>query len=189
MIIYLLVMTMVLILRGNGKTKFSPYPKLKIKDDGISFYSTKRHRLRIGRANVMQVGSTIHLQQDKIYITLVNVDRVYTHDGYMYFNGLGDVRVVCNMRRVKRYFALRIDSDMLEVSAMQERAKVAMINHLFNMNECKELKEYISLISRVLNIRFAEDKIIVSKNKYNIPYTLYYKVHNVIKKVNVLGTK
>lgn len=162
-----------------------PFPKLKIRNDGIYFNSTKRHRLKIGCAKIMQVGTKVYMQQDKIYITIQNIDKVFVRDGYIYFKGLGEVKILCNMRPIKRYFALRIESNKIEVSNMQNKAKNAIINHLFNMNECVELREYLTLISKVLNIKVNAEKIVVRKNKYNIPFTLYYRVNNVIKKINI----
>ncbi len=183
--IYLLVMTIVMLLRKNIKTKFFPYPELKIKDDGIYFNSTRRHKIYISNAKVMQVGTTVYLKDYKINVTLINVDRIYLKDGNLYFNGLGEVRVLCNMRRVRRYFAIGIKSEQLEFDKMRTKAKMSLINHLFNINECNELKEYLSLITRVLNIRLTDDRVVISKNKYNISYTLYYKINNVIKKVRI----
>ncbi len=175
-----------MLLRNNAKLKIFPFPEFKIKDSGIYFSSNKRHKIYIHNAKFMQVGTNVYLRQGKIYITIQNIDRIFVKDNYLYFTALGEVKILCNMSRVKKYFNIYIKSPQIDVINMQKNAKNSMINHLFNINECDELKQYLKLVKQLLNIKLLSDKLVVGKNRYNIRYTLYYKIHKKIKKLNVI---
>ena len=187
-ILYLLIFGAVLIIQSLFKDRVHSIKNIRIKHNGITFSSRMRHRIYIADARMMQVGTICYLKNSKNYVIIKNIDRVYIKDNYLYFKALGEVFIQVNMAKLKNYFNIYVESESLEFESMRDRAKLSLINHLFNMSEGREVVDYIKLVKRVLNIRFESGKVIVAKNKFNIAYTLYYKANNVIHKINIKPT-
>ena len=187
-VLYLFVFTLVLVVCSMCRSCVANIDNISIRRDGVVFNSYHKHRIYIANANIMQVGTTCYLRQGKTLITINNIDHLYLRDHYLYFQAKGRVEIKVDLSKIGKYFNIYIKSDKLDFDKLQHRAQLSLINHLFNIADSKELREYMLLIRRVLNIKLDKDEVTIQCNKYNIEYTLYYKVHNVIKKINIRST-
>jgi len=130
----------------------------------------------------------VYLRQNKKMITLLNVDKVKVDEGYIYFKALGRVKILFSCKSIYRYFNLDIESDKIDIRDKRQQALQDMIDHLFDVNQSMILKRYIRFVREVMNIDFKNGKLTIKQNKFMIPYTLKYKLNNVIKQVKVNQT-
>ncbi|MBE5741055.1 MAG: hypothetical protein E7351_00775 [Clostridiales bacterium] len=185
---YFMTVFVVIFALNVRKTRYQPYPSLKLRRDGISFYSKSTHRIKAENTKVMQVENRVYLRQNKKMITLLNVDKVKVDEGYIYFKALGRVKILFSCKSIYRYFNLDIESDKIDIRDKRQQALQDMIDHLFDVNQSMILKRYIRFVREVMNIDFKNGKLTIKQNKFMIPYTLKYKLNNVIKQVKVNQT-
>ncbi len=136
----------------------------------------------------MQVDKIVYIKKDNKMIVLINVDNLCFKDDYMYFSALGKVKILFNCICFYKYFNIEISSQKFDLKDLQQTALLDILNNLFNLKNAKILLKYLKIITKVLNININKKKIVVKRNKFKIPYTLTYKVNNVLKRVKVNET-
>lgn len=187
-ICYFLTFCLTIVILNKRRIQYVSYPKLYLKKFGLVFYSFKTHRINIKDCKTMQVDKIVYIKKDSKMIILTNVDNLQFNDDYMYFSGLGKVKISFNCTCFYKYFNIDIDSKKLDLKNLKQLALLDVINNLFNLKNAKILLKYLKVITKVLNISINDKKIIVKRNKFKIPYILTYKVNNVLKRVNVNET-
>jgi len=162
-----------------------PLPHLCLTKGGLSFYSTKRHKLKVGDIKIMQLDNVCYLKSANKTVILKNVTKTQLKKGYVYFTSLGEVKVLFNCKLFYKYFNVDICSPKFDLTPLRLEALNEIANNLFSLNNCKKTKRYIFIISKILNIKLEENKIKIKQNKYFLPFKLTYKAKNIVKEVKI----
>ena len=179
---------LVINLKKTKKIKYKPLPKLYMKKDGITFTSTSTHRLKIENKKTMQIGNVLYFKTESKLIIISNVKEVRIVNEYLYFTALGNVKFTFDCEEFFRYFALSIKSQQFNLDELKQSAICDLINNNFDINFCKNAKNYINIIEKVLNICIFQEKIIIKPNKFKLSFTLTYKLNNKIKRIIINET-
>lgn len=185
---YFLILTIVFFLLYKRKFVYKPISRLNMTKYGITFHSNKKHRIRVGNVKFLMLKNTVYLKRNKKTVVIKNIDRVFLKSGFLYFRALGDVKIVFNCKSFYKYFNILIKSNEFDFYQLKNKALLDMIDNLFTLNECKSLVSFLNILHRILNISISDKNVIVKKNKYNISFSLIYKVNNQLKKININET-
>lgn len=182
---YLVTIFFTLLFCSLARRTTKPYPKLNLGRSGIYFYSQNRHKIRIDNAKVMQLDHSVYIKKNEKTIIINNVDRVYVIKDYLYFTALGNCQIVFNAKSFYRYFNISISSNKFDMEALKNEALQDIIEHIFNLKDCEKLKRFLNICNNILKIQLKNDKLIVKRNKFNLKFTLTYKLRDKLKMVNV----
>lgn len=188
MIIYLLTFGLVTKLKAKQLLRFKPFPKLRLKRNGVFFYSKLRHRVKIGNSKFMQIKNEIYLKTCDNVVVISNVDKVMFVDGYLYFTGIGLISIKLNLKDISNYFNIDIMSEKFSLEEQKQQAILDILNNQFNLKNCERLNKYINNIRSILNIDICSKQIVIKQNQFKLPFVLTYKLNNKIKKVYVNQT-
>lgn len=181
-VLTLFIVTLLIYLKNNITKKL---PVLRLSKDGIVFYSKKRHKIVVGIVKILEMNNAVYIKNKNKTIILKNVKNVINKNNYLYFTAKGEVKILFNVKPYFRYFNIKIISPSFDISSQKYDALNSMINNLFSLHKCAELTRYINVITNILNITITDQQVIVGKNKYNLNYTLVYKLNNTYKRVLV----
>lgn len=176
-----------LILRFK-KIKFAPLTNLYMKKNGIVFKSNKNHRLYVENCKLMQLDKMVYITKNNKMIILNNVDNVRIVKNFIYFKALGKVEIIYNFKEFYRYFNIDILSNKIDINQLKQLALVNAVENIFDLKNAEILIKYLKILKNVLNISLFKEKIVIKKNKFKIPFTVKYRVGNVVKYVNINET-
>ncbi len=162
-----------------------PIKNAKVNKYGISFSSTSRHKLKLYDAKILELGNSIYLKQNDKTIVIKNATKSIKTKKYLYFSSLGETKIIFNTKSFYKYFNIEIKSQTFDLTELKHKSINEMLNNLFDLNNCYELKRYLKIIIDILNIRITDNKISVKKNDFNLTFQLIYKLNNQIKKINI----
>ena len=165
-----------------------PIKNAKVNKYGISFLSTSRHKLRLKDAKILALNNTIYLKSNNKTIVIKNATNPIKTKNFLFFTALGEVKIIFNTKSFYKYFNIEIKSPTFDLTQLKNKAINEMVNNLFNLNNCHELKHYLKIVIDILNIRITDNKITVKKNDFNLTFQLIYKLNNTIKKININET-
>ena len=167
------------------KYSTKPIPPMKLTKYGLIFFSHAHHKIKVGEVKLLQVDNVIYLKSKRKTVVLKNVNDVFLKRGYLYFTAQGVVKIIFNAKSYYKYFNIDIKSSLFDLSTIKNNALNEMLDNLFNLSACGELKRYLKIVIDILNIKITNDKVIVKRNKFNLTFQLIYKLNNVVKKVNI----
>ena len=170
---------------NKKRVGYSEFPVLKIIKDGITFYSKKRHRLKIENCRYEQMGKILFVVKNGKFMQIKNVDNVIQRGEYLYFQAQGNVEIICKEFEAKEYFYLTIKSEKFNIDLLKQKAIIELINNFFNINFCKNAKKYLIIVKKVLKIEIFEKKLIIKQNKLKFPFQIQYSINGKNKTVNL----
>lgn len=187
-IVYFLTLIIVNIVLTKCRFSYSPITNLKLTSRGLEFFSQKRHRLKIESYTYVQLNNSIYIKTEKQMIIIKNVDKVFKKENFIYFQALGKVKILVDIKNIYKYFCLKITSEKVDIVDLKKKAMGDLLENFLVVENAKIVKQYLSLLTKILNIKIKEDKIEIHSNNYNIPFSLTYKLNGRIKRVNVKET-
>ena len=182
---YVLGIILLIILLNLKNCLVKPINNAKINKYGIIFYSFARHKIKVGAVKIMEMDKSVYLKRDGKTIILKNVFEPTLRGEYLYFKANGNVKIIFNAKNFYKYFNIEIKSSAFDLTELKQKAIMDILNNLFNLNNCVELKHYLKIITNILNVHITDNKITVKKNKFNLTFQLIYKLNNTIKKINI----
>lgn len=160
------------------------FPNLMLACDGIKFYSTSQHRLKIDDYKWIYDGRKIAIHTTKNLITINNVENVFFSKNHLYFTGIGEVIIKANIPYLE-YLKLDIDSDFLDFRGYKQLAIYELLINLFDFEKCENFKKYLKMLKNTLKIHVFKDKIKVFQNKFRFSFVLSYRINEKIKKIYI----
>jgi len=188
-IAYLMAFILTVQVKTRVRYNFFPFPEMKVTKTGLIFVSKLRHRLKINDAKVMHVDKNVFVQREDTKLSLINVDKVMTKNGYIYFTCLGKCKISIDLDKIYKYFAIELFSDKLDLQTLKKEARIDILNNIFNLTRAEKLKLYLKTIRNTLGIRVNKDNLKIRQNKFKIPFILTYKLRGKTKKVSVNNCK
>lgn len=183
-VIYLVVFFLFMLLLIKKRKIYSKFPKLKLKRDGIFFYSKKTHAINISNCEVEFLKGKILLIHKTKLIQIKNVKPKYIQNNMLLFKALGDVKIQFDCEKFYRYFNIEIISNDFEIETIKQQAICGLIANDFNVS-CFEMKHFLLTMIEKLKITIDENQIRVTKNRFNFSYVLKYKVGHILKVVRL----
>lgn len=181
---YFLFSVIVVVILNLNRKRHYKIPKARIQKNGLIFYTKKRHRICINNANYLIIGKCVYIKQKRL-IMIKNVENIEQIDDFLYFSGLGVVNYCINLTNYYKYFNIAIDSKSFDVAKQKALAIEGIFSYPFCFEEDEDFERYLWIIETIFNIHVEKDKICVRQNKYNLCYTLSYKVNNKMKRIYV----
>lgn len=182
---YFFTSLIVLLVIQIKNRKFEPIKNVKLKKYGLVFLSKNRHRIKIDDAKVLKIENNVYLKKNNRTVVIKNIERVVENKNYLYFTGLGQVKIVINCKKFYKYFCVDVTSEDFDINELKQRAIDDIIQHIFDLNECVELIRFLKIMRDVLKINLENNCVKVEKNKYNFSYILTYIVNGKKKFVRV----
>ena len=152
---------------------------------GVVFSSNKRHRIKIFGAKILVIDKNVYLKKDKKTVIIKNVDNLFIRRDYLYFNALGEVKIIMNCKKFYKYFCVRISSKNFDLSNLKQTAIQDLLNNIFNFTNCTKLKRYLKIMRNILKIDLDNNHVKLTKNNYNLSYTLTYILNGQKKVIHV----
>ncbi len=165
--------------------KFQPIKNCKLKKYGLVFSSRNKHRIKIYGAKVLKIENNVYLKLNNRTVVIKNITSAYTYKDFLYFTGLGEVKIVMNCKKFYKYFCVRVESKHFDIEELKIDAINDILEHIFDFNECKNLIRFLRVMREILKIDLGADSVKISKNKYDFAYTLTYIVKGHKKIVHV----
>ena len=184
---YILTIITIIVAKKAKGNATKPFFNLKICRNGVSFVSKNRHRIRTGTVKILVVENLAYLKRDNKTIILKNVENVIQKKDYVYFTALGNCQIIFNAP-FYRYFNIKIVAENFDLENLKSQALNDILNNLFDLKNSQKLKEYLKIVTQILNINISNNKLSVRKNKYNLNFKIIYKLNNVQRIVNVEKT-
>ena len=185
MLSYIVSVLITFIILQKFKYKTFPLPKLKLSKSGISFFSTKKHKIKIEHVKIISISNGVCVKTEKEIIVIKNVKNVILRYEHMYFCGCGKVDIVFNSLNYYRYFNFKIISKDFNFEEFKQLALLDLINCHFDCNKAENFKKFINFIKNTLKIDISEEKIKLSTNLIPFSYQIIYRLNNKIKRINV----
>ncbi len=174
---YLIGSIFIFSLRNVLRLRCEPFCDLRLTKNGIKFNSNARHRIKIGKVKIIEIENNIFIKSNNGTIAIKNVCNYFLHKEYLYFTCLGECLIRFNTSEIYKYFNIRIDSNVIDFSSLKQEALMDLVNHIENPMKSEAVRRYIKAI-KTLNITISSAGVKVSKNEYDIKYTLTYKLGN-----------
>jgi len=188
MLSYIVSALITFIILQKFKYKTFPLPKLKLSKSGISFYSTKKHKIKVENLKIISISNGVCVKTEKEIIVFKNVKNVILRNEYMYFCCCGKVDIVFNALNYYRYFNFKIVSKDFNFEEFKQLALLDLINCNFNFEKAENFKKFINFIKNTLKIDINEEKIKFSTKLIPFSYQIVYRLNNKIKRINVSNT-
>lgn len=186
-ICYILTIIAIIVVKKIKFNATKPFFNLKLTKCGVSFCSTNRHKIKTGEVKILIVENVAYLKQNNKTIILKNVENVELKKDYVYFTALGNCKIIFSAP-FYRYFNIKIEAENFNLEKLKREALNEILNNLFNLKNCAKLKEYLKIVTQILNIKITNNKILVEKNKYNLNFKIIYKLNNITRTINVEKT-
>lgn len=184
-VVYVGVCCFVLWLKQKQNLNFFPPPKVIVKRDGLSFSSYSVHRVNILNNKYIQIGNKVYIRNNLCLVTINNVDRVFIYKNYLYFTGLGLVKIEFDCADIFAMFNVQIYSKNFNFQKLKRTAILELFDACFDKNKSKSIKKLKIIMKNILNIDIFQKKLVIKQNKLKLRYTLIYKLNNKIKRINV----
>ena len=152
---------------------------------GIIFKSTARHRLFVGDAKMLVVENNVYLKLNKKVVVIKRVANAEIKKGYVYFTSLGETKIIVNIKEIYKYFCIVVQSNAFNLQEIRAMAINEMLADVFNFKNGKAVKRYLNIVKNILKIDLQNNCVKVSRNRFNLHFSLIYKLHNKTKKINV----
>ena len=186
-ICYILTIISIIVAKKLKFNATKPFFNLKLTKSGVSFCSTNRHKIKTGTVKILMIENVAYLKQNNKTIILKNVQDVELKKNYVFFTALGNCKIIFSAP-FYRYFNIKIEAENFDLENLKREALNEMINNLFNLKNCIKLKEYLKIVTQILNIKITNSKIFVERNKYNLEFKITYKLNNITRTINVEKT-
>lgn len=187
-IFYFFTFFTVLAIRQTLQKKYVIFPRLKFKKFGFVFISNSIHKLKIHNYKVNILENNIYLSLNKNIAILKNVKIINVKKGDLYFQALGEVKIIFDCESVYRYYNLIFISKEFNLKILKHNAKLEILNNLLSYEKCELHKKFMFFIKNILKININAEKIEIKRNKLKIFYNLVYKLNGNIKKINISET-
>ena len=187
-IAYILAYFLINFIIAKSRWIFHSFPKLKFTKQGIEFVSFKKHRIKLNQCKYVQLNNLVYIKTTNQLIVIKNVDNLFERQDYLYFKALGKVKIVFDFKQEYKYFNLKLSSNKIDINDMWKKAGFDVVENITNLNNAEHYKKYINLLTRILNIEICDDGLKIRKNKFNIPFSVVYKLNGKIKRVNINET-
>lgn len=178
----------VLAIRQTLQKKYVKFPRLKFKKFGFVFTSNSIHKLKVHNYKVNILKNNIYLSLNKNVAILKNVRIINVKKDDLYFQALGEVKIIFDCESVYRYYNLIFISKEFNLNILKHNAKLEILNNLLSYEKCELHKKLIFFIKNILKININAEKIEIKRNKLKIFYNLVYKLNGNIKKINISET-
>lgn len=182
---YFLTFIVFLIATILKNKRFYAIKDVKLTKYGLVFYSNNRHRIKIYGAKMLIIENNVYLKKNSRTVVLKNVDKVSVNKDYLYFNSLGKTKIIMNCKKFYKYFVVRVESEDFDIEELKENAIQDILNNIFDFNNCIELKRYLKIMREILKIDLENDHVKLTKNNYELSYTLTYILNGTKKKVHI----
>ena len=186
-IFYCLTIFLFIIAKQIKNKIIKPILNCRVLKNGVCFFSNKRHKLKVENAKLLMVKDVAFLKNEHKTIAIKNVKDVCLKNDYIYFTGLGNVKIIFNCEKFYRYFNIKIISADFDLKKNKDEAVLDILNHIFCLKNAKKLQKYLKILIFVLKISINEKKVLVRKNKYNLSFKLIYRLNNVLKVISIKG--
>lgn len=174
LIIYFFVFSTVLIFFEFKREKIFPLPNLKITENKIYFYSNLKHKIRVGKANMLTIKNAIYLKQNGRMIEILNIKNARVENDFLIFEGCGLVEIFRKNQKWCKYFQMDICSNVFDLSELRCQAETELMNNLFDLSSCKQFARYLRFVKQVLKIDVKGSKLIVKQNDFKLSFCLAY---------------
>jgi len=182
-IIYFVFFALAVNITKKKSLKFVNIPYVKVKKNGFIFYSKRVHRIKKNNMNVSFISNSLFLKTENKVVVISNVSNVEVVEGYIYFKGLGEVKIIDEIKEIFRYFSIHVSSKIFNWNKLKQDAIVDYLNNSFDVKFSEITKKYFKLIENVLKIQIFKEKILIKKNSLNFPLSVKYKLNNVLKTI------
>lgn len=182
---YLLTFFAFLIVLKFKNIRYKTIENAVVYKYGVVFSSNKRHRIKIFGAKILVIDKNVYLKKNDRTVVIKNVDNLFIRRDYLYFNALGEVKIIMNCKKFYKYFCVRITSDYFDLTTLKQTAILDILNNIFDFNNCTKLKRYLKIMREILKIDLNNDHIKLTKNNYNLSYTLTYILNGQKKVIHV----
>ena len=182
---YFLSFIVVLLVITVKNQKFYAIKDVKLTKYGVVFYSNKKHRLPIHNAKLLIIENNVYLKKNNRTVVLKNVEKVVVNNNYLYFHSLGKTQIIMNCEKFYKYFVVNVESEDFNLNELKQNAIQDILNNIFDFNACIELKRYLKIMREILKIDLENNHVKLTKNHYELTYTLTYILNGVKKKVYV----
>lgn len=183
-VFYLTLFLIFLLIFNKLKRKFSKFPKLKLKRNGINFYSKSSHLISVTNCEIEIYNKKIILIYNSKIVQIENVRVKFIDDEKIYIKALGNVNIIFNCEKYFRYFNFEIQSNYFEIETLKQKAILSLIENNFDEKNFT-MKKYLLTIIDKLKIRIDNKKVVVGKNDFGFPFVIKYKTGNVLKVLSV----
>ena len=184
-VVYFITFSVVLQLKKKARLKTCNFPSMKMMRDGLKFFSTSKHKIKIDNAKVMQVDKNVYLKKDKKIVQIKNVDNIFVEEGCLYFTALGNVKIILDLSDIYNYFNLKIYTNRIDIEKFKKIALFDIKNNVFDCKNSIFLKKYLKILKNILNINLENNKITIKQNKFKIAFCVEYKTKNGKKRIKV----
>ena len=181
--IYLLTICLVFITLKAKRNKVFDLPELNFEQDKICFFSKRKHKIKCENCSVLAIGDKAFLKSGKRKICIQNITDVFLKKDYLFFKACGSVEILFGKNKLFRYLQLNICSKDFDLSSLKRQAELEVVNNLFDLRNCKQLKRFLRFVVKVLKINAQGEKLIVKQNNYNFSYSVDYFCKNVKKRI------
>ena len=183
LIAYFIAFTLFITFHKKGSLKYEEFPTLNVTKDGITFYSTYTHRVRIDCANAIQVGNMLYVKTQTQLIIITNVKDGKIYQSYLYFTCFGKTQILFNTDDYYRYFMINVQSNMFDIRELKKQSILDIMDNDFDFNNSEIAKKYLKILTKILNITITDKNVQIKPNKYKLTYQIEYKINNKIKRV------
>lgn len=149
------------------------------------FNSKQKHRLKIYKAKMAQVGNVVYLKKQNQVVKINNIDDVFIEKDHLYFRALGQVSIFLETGNFWKYFELKITSSKIDLEKFKKLALNDIKNNVFDYKNKRYFKFYFNLLTRVLNVKLLKHKISIKQNKLKLPFVVFYKNKGVKKCIKI----
>lgn len=170
------------------KYKCYEFPKIKVVKNGINFFSTKQHKIKIYNLKLCELAGNFYLKSNSQIIVFRNIKNIKIKNNYMYFVGCGKVEMIFDFSKFYKYFNIEININEFNFLQFKQNAILDYLNNRFNIENAKIFQKFLKFIKNTLKIQINNENLTIFSNNLKISYQLIYKLNNKIKKINITNT-
>lgn len=185
---YLLTLVCINLILVKKNCSYSNFGKLALKKQGIIFFSTKSHKIKVGNAKIFQVGKIVYLKRGDKFVEIDNIDALRRIGSYLHFKACGKVIINLNLSDWK-YFNIALNSQYFNFENLKQKVLHDMLKDIFSMEQNSMLKRYLDLIKNGLKIEISNESLTIKKGEIKFPFSIEYKINNIIKRINIKNYK
>lgn len=185
---YLLTLVCINLILVKKNCSYSNFGKLALKKQGIIFFSTKSHKIKVGNAKIFQVGKIVYLKRGDKFVEIDNIDALRRIGSYLHFKACGKVIINLNLSDWK-YFNIVLNSQYFNFENLKQKVLHDMLKDIFSMEQNSMLKRYLDLIKSGLKIEISNESLTIKKGEIKFPFSIKYKINNIIKRINIKNCK
>ena len=188
LLVYLITFHLIIKLRRKKHLEYEEFPAMQIKKNCIVFQSFSQHRIMLNGFKYLQNENKIYLKKGKIFYIILNVDKVFKYEDFLYFTALGKVKICYDFKEIYKYFNIEIKSNKFSLESLKQKAIMDILSNGFQLEICEDLKRYMSVLKNIFNVKIEDNRIVIGQNKLKLSFEVKYKLNHKIKKVIVNET-